>query len=195
MGLACCIFLSNRERGGIMRFCEQGKALLRTCAVVVFTAVFGVSLAACAGGKARAVDIGWAAFEMPDGYVQVSDLPDHAMISTSADTDPKNFILEERTIQIAPKVRESAWPDARSGMTRQVDKYPDKYADIEEMTIGNRQWYISAYTFREENDSVSGCADITDSRCVVFTAYYMTISDPDLQKVLETLRIDDSKLP
>ena len=136
---------------------RKGKILLRTCAVVVFTAVFGVSLAAC-GRKSRTVDIGWATFEMPDGYVQISDLPDHAMISTSADTDPKNFILEE-------------------------------------MMIGNRQWYISAYTFREENDSVSGCADITDSRCVIFTAYYMTINDPDLQKVLETLRIDDSKLP
>lgn len=173
---------------------RKGKILLRTCAVVVFTAVFGVSLAAC-GRKSRTVDIGWATLEMPDGYVQISDLPDHAMISTSADTDPKNFILEERTIQIAPKVCESAWPDARSGMTRQVDKYPEKYTDIEEMMIGNRQWYISAYTFREENDSVSGCADITDSRCVIFTAYYMTINDPDLQKVLETLRIDDSKLP
>ncbi len=76
-----------------------------------------------------------------------------------------------------------------------MDKYPDKYADIEEMTIGNRQWYISAYTFMEENDSVMGYADITDTRCVVFIACYMKINDSDLQKVLETLRIDDSKLP
>lgn len=174
---------------------KYSKALARVCALAVLAVLAGASLAACAGGAGKSVDIGWATFEMPNGYVQVDDLPYHATISTSADTDPRNFKLEERTIQIAPKVRESAWSSAQSGMEKQASKYPNKYGDVEEVTIGDRQWYVSAYTYKDKNDSVAGCADLTGSRCVIFTAYYMNLDNPDLQKVLETLEIDDSKLP
>ena len=156
-----------------------------------------VSLAACAGGSAagKRIDVGWASFEMPNGYVQVDDLVNHATISTSADTDPKNFKLDERTIQLAPKARDGGWSSAQSGMAKQASKYPDKYAEVKTVTIGDREWFVSAYTFNNAGDSVVGSTDVTGSRCAVFTAYYMGLDDPDLKKVLETLEIDESKLP
>ena len=154
-------------------------------------------LAICAGCSAagKSVDCGWGSFDMPDGYVQVDDLANHVTISTSGDTDPRNFKLDERTIQLAPKARDNGWSSAQSGMEKQAEKYPEKYASVESVRIGDREWYVSSYTFKDEGDSVVGSTDVTGSRCIVFQAYYMDLDDPDLQKVLETLVIDESKLP
>ena len=170
----------------------QSRIFTVLCAVVV-----AVLLAACAGCSAvgKSVDCGWGSFDMPDGYVQVDDLVDHVTISTSSDTDPRNFKLDERTIQLAPKVRDNGWPSAQGGMEKQAGKYPEKYAGVKPVWIGDREWYVSSYTFEDEGDSVVGSTDVTDSRCIVFQAYFMNLDDPDLQKVLETLVIDESKLP
>ena len=188
----CC--RTDGEAGTSM----DGKSKLRSGAFAIFCAVAAaVLLAACAGCSAagKSVDCGWGSFDLPDGYVQIDDLPDHATISTSSDTDPKNYKLDERTIQIAPKVRDSGWSSAQSGMEKQASKYPDKFAGVESVRIGDRDWHVSAYTFKDEGDSVMGSTDVTGSRCIVFQAYYMSLDDPDLQKVLETLVIDESKLP
>lgn len=176
----------------------DGKSKLQSWALIVFcVATAAVLLAACSGCSAagKSVDCEWGSFDMPDGYVQVDDLAGNVTISTSGDTDPKNFKLDERTIQIAPKVRDDGWSSAQSGMEKQAGKYPEKYAGVESVRIGDREWYVSAYTFKDEGDSVVGSTDVTESRCIVFQAYYMNLDDPDLQKVLETLVIDESKLP
>lgn len=176
----------------------NGKSKLQSKAYISFCALAAaVLLAVCAGCSAagKSVDCRWGSFDMPDGYVQVDDLANNVTISTSSETDPRNFKLDERTIQLAPKVRDNGWSSAKDGMEKQAGKCPEKYAGVESVRIGDREWYVSSYTFKDEGDSVVGSTDVTDTRCIVFQAYYMSLDDPDLQKVLETLVIDESKLP
>ena len=188
--------VSKRERWQKMHMKEKSKlhggVLIVVCAVAV-----SLMLVACAGGPAasKRVNCEWGSFDMPDGYVQIDDLAKNATISTSSDTDPNNFKLDERTIRLVVKARDGGWSSAQSGMEKQASKYPDKYAGVESVWIGDREWHVSPYTFKDKGDSVVGSTDVTGSRCVSFEAYYMSLDDPDLQKVLETLEIDESKLP
>ena len=168
------------------------KLIIAVCMVCAIAA-----LAACSGGagSSKLTDFGWASFEMPDGYVQVDGLVNDVTISTSKDTDPMNYKLDESTIVLSPKVREAAWPDAESGLAGLVGKSPDRYGDMKTVEIGGREWHIVPFTFKDAQDSVMGYADVNDKRCVGFTAYYMGIDDPALQTVLGTLEINEAKLP
>ena len=132
---------------------------------------------------------------MPDGYVQVDGLVNNVTISTSKDTDPLNYKLDECTIVLGPKVREAAWPDAESGLAGLVGKSPDRYGDVKTVEIGGREWHVVPFSFMDTQDSVMGYADVNGERCVGFTAYYMDLDDPALQTVLETLEINEAKLP
>ena len=55
------------------------------------------ALTACSGGP---TDFGWVKYQVPEGYTQVNDLVQCATISVSADTDPLNYKLDEKTIRI-----------------------------------------------------------------------------------------------
>ncbi|MBO4364709.1 MAG: hypothetical protein J5804_00265 [Eggerthellaceae bacterium] len=153
--------------------------------------VLVAAISGCATSKLTS--FGWAKFQVPDGYVQVDDLVDCVTISTSSDTDPLNFRLDERTIRLGPKVRQETFPDAKTFMEGTVDQ--SSGVEIEVIEAGDYVWYVAPFTFKDEQDSVYGYADVNDEQCVGFTAYYMSIDDPDLMTVLETLQVNESKLP
>ena len=153
----------------------------------VFVLLAAFALTACSGGP---TDFGWVKYQVPEGYTQVNDLVQCATISVSADTDPLNYKLDEKTIRITPKVREGAWPDAKRGLEMHA---PD--AKLESAEIGGLTYYVTTFRTKEPNDSVMDYADITDTRCIGFVAYYMGFDDPDLQTVLSTIEVNEAKLP
>ena len=169
--------------------------------VILCAALTALALAACASGSpsassaAKLTDFGWASFQVPDGYVKVNDLVQNVAISTSKDTDPVNLKLDDKTIRIVLKVREGAWPSAEEGLKLQLSKYPDTDPDLKELEIGGRTFYVTPFTVKEKDDSVMGYADVNDKRCIGFIAYYMDVDDPALATVLESLKIDESKMP
>ena len=159
--------------------------------IAIATALSVAALSACSSGGLT--DFGWAKFQMPDGYVEAHGLVDDVTISTSADTDPLNFKLDDRTIQLRPKVREAAFPSAEAAMTAILEK--NGGGEVQSFEAGGRTWYAAPFSVKNEGDSVYGYTDVNAERCVGFNAYYMGIDDPDLLTVLETLEINESKLP
>ena len=153
----------------------------------VLVLLVAFALTACSGGP---TDFGWVKYQVPEGYTQVNDLVQCATISVSADTDPLNYKLDEKTIRITPKVREGAWPDAKRGLEMHA---PD--AKLESAEIGGLTYYVTTFRTKEPNDSVMGYADVNDKRCVGFIAHYMDFDDPALQTVLSTIEINEAKLP
>lgn len=159
--------------------------------IAIAAALSVAVLAACSSDGLT--DFGWAKFKMPEGYVEANGLVDEVTISTSADTDPLNFKLDDRTIQLRPKVREQAFPSAEAAMTAILEK--NGGGKVQSFEAGGRTWYAAPFSVKNEGDSVYGYTDVNTERCVGFNAYYMGIDDPDLLTVLETLEIDESKLP
>ena len=166
----------------------------RTVAIISTMLAVLVLVAAASGcSTSKLTKFGWATFQVPNGYTQVNDLVDNVAISTSSDTDPLNFKLDERTIRLQPKVRQETFPNAKTFMENTVDQ--SSGVEIETVEAGDYVWYVAPFTAKNAQDSVYGYADVNDEWCVGFTAYYMAVDDPDLMTVLETLQINESKLP
>ena len=170
--------------------------------VLSLLAVFAVAaLVACSSGtqsqsqasKPALTDFGWAKYQVPEGYVQVDDQEDCISISKSEDTDRAHFKIEEPTIMLRVKERNEDYPDAEIFVTKTVELTSNTYLGTVE--AGGLTWHIGTVSFKGKEDSVFGYTDVTDDKCISFTAYYLDKDDPDLMTVLDTLELDEANLP
>lgn len=176
---------------------------MKKIAVLACALVMAVGLFACSGGSseggtsegqgapapaapsANLQDYGWIAFEMPEGW---EDANESDKYETIAEADDSHHIMKFMVNSLT-----KSYPTAADKAAHDIETSTTGYTEGGTATIGNYEWTLVNFTFND-TPSFMAYADIADERCLKITVYEMSIDDPAVQTVFNTLSINQDEL-
>ena len=175
-------------------------SLLRKNIAIVFatlaTAVMlCLALAGCSSAPTKASNE-WLSYDVPQGYQVVNESENGLGISTSKDTDIRLNKFGGGTIWVGLWPYGSSEHSAADVIANKLkgDKLGN-YTDIGTRTFAGREFHLMTISCPNGTPGIRGCADLNDSAAIELILYDVSLDDDKVKTVLESLTIDESKVP